>query len=306
MIKKIAIVLLMSLLVILPTGAKAYSSEIATTTPYYAHPISGLVEDAGNDPGIGQGMIETVLQSQALVEEVDGKLFLTVRYSLAENISNETFAVQNRGEKDFYLVDYQLIKSDAETRDYRFEIPSKSAIIRSSFFVTAMGRDIVFYFDIKNFVPGNTDFKTFEDNNLVQENNSIQTNNLEYSEEEISSADNTVNVVTSDNKNQDRLVEVKEKTEIDKGKLGYSHGLLMKDSEELKELLGEKTQEAEIVEEEDGEVEYGFFTKLILANLFGLFVFLTFVLIITTLITSFYLKYLKLQNQRMLESYDEE
>ena len=56
----------------------AYSQEIAKTTPYYSHPVTGVIEDPGNNPGIGQGMTENVVSPQALVETTDdGRIFLS-------------------------------------------------------------------------------------------------------------------------------------------------------------------------------------------------------------------------------------
>ena len=43
----------------------AYGSEVGRATPYYSHPITGIIEDAGNNPEIGQGMTENVLHKQA-------------------------------------------------------------------------------------------------------------------------------------------------------------------------------------------------------------------------------------------------
>ena len=144
----------------------AYTQEIAKTTPYYSHPVSGVIEDPGNNPGIGQGMTENVVSPQALVETTDdGRIFLTVRYNLANYIKNETFAVQNYGDQDFYSVSAEITGQTEETRDYRFEIPSKNIVVRATFFVGPMVRDVIFYYTISDFVEGNTDFASLENVN---------------------------------------------------------------------------------------------------------------------------------------------
>ena len=141
----------------------AYSQEIAKATPYYIHPVTGVIEDPGNNPGIGQGMTENVVSPQALVETTDdGRIFLSVRYNLANYIKNETFAVQNYGDNSFYSVPAEVTGKTAETRDYRFEIPSKNVIVRATFFVGPMGRDVIFYYTISDLVKGNTDFATLQ------------------------------------------------------------------------------------------------------------------------------------------------
>lgn len=160
---KKTILILSLVLVLLPGQALAYSQEIGQATGYYTHPISGVIEDPGNNPGIGQGMVENVVGPQVLVETLDdGRIFVTVRYSLAEYLSNETFAVQNRGEADFYTTGYDITGSTAETRDYRIQVPSKDAIVRATFFVGPMGREVIFYWDFNNLTPGNTDFASLE------------------------------------------------------------------------------------------------------------------------------------------------
>ena len=156
----------------------AYSQEIAKTTPYYSHPVTGVIEDPGNNPGIGQGMTENVVSPQALVETTDdGRIFLSVRYNLANYIKNETFAVQNYGDNSFYSVPAEITGKTAETRDYRFEIPSKNVIVRATFFVGPMGRDVIFYYTISDLVKGNTDFAT------LQNASSRRTNKQEVAKE---------------------------------------------------------------------------------------------------------------------------
>ena len=96
----------------------AYRQETAKTTPYYSHPVTGVIEDPGNNPGIGQGMTENVLSPQALVEITDdGRIFLSVRFNLANYIKNESFAVQNYGDENFYSVKAEVTNQTSETRD---------------------------------------------------------------------------------------------------------------------------------------------------------------------------------------------
>lgn len=214
----------------------AYSSEIARATPHYSHPITGDIEDSGNNPGIGQGMTENVLSPQALFETTDdGRYFLSVRYNMANYIKNESFAVQIRGEKDFYKVDAEVTAQREETKDYRLEVPSKNIIIRASFFVEPMGRDVIFYYDFSDFVDGNTDFETIYDKGFIEEIDNIFKDNSEIVLKDINS-ENIIEGV------QYKNFEEKVKTNVVNDKLsqknlGYSHGLLTKDSDEIKKLF---------------------------------------------------------------------
>ncbi|WP_455257256.1 heme-binding Shp domain-containing protein [Peptoniphilus asaccharolyticus] len=282
----------------------AYQSEIGKATPYYSHPVTGVIEDAGNNPGIGQGMTENVLHQQAFLEEVDGVYFLTVRFNLASYIKNETFAVQNRGDSDFYSTAAEIVKSSADSKDYRFEVPSKNVIVRASFFVEPMGRDIVFYFDVSNFTKGNTDFVPMEETDFSQDENILETET--HGESEIGSIQNNSSIENQQvvaapkgEKIETKAVDSKLSSEG----LGYSHGLLMKDSTELKKIIGAENKSD--VEENKEKKPMGFITKAFIYTLLGIIALSTVVLISAAAISTVYLRKLKLDNDRMVEE-DEE
>lgn len=268
----------------------AYSQEIAKTTPYYIHPVTGVIEDPGNNPGIGQGMTENVVCPQALVETTDdGRIFLSVRYNLANYIKNETFAVQNYGDNSFYSVPAEVTGKTAETRDYRFEIPSKNVIVRATFFVGPMGRDVIFYYTISDLVKGNTDFAS------LQNSSSRYTNKQEVAAAEAPQAQvnipktntnnnipNLSNLKPLDNDEQvgevlqasDQGEEIEQKpvnSKFSAGDLGYDHGLLTKDSPIIKKLYYSDDQD----EKETSKTKLGKVTLAFIYGLIGLFVILT-------------------------------
>lgn len=269
----------------------AYSQEIAKTTPYYSHPVTGVIEDPGNNPGIGQGMTENVVSPQALVETTDdGRIFLSVRYNLANYIKNETFAVQNYGDNSFYSVPAEITGKTAETRDYRFEIPSKNVIVRATFFVGPMGRDVIFYYTISDLVKGNTDFAT------LQNASSRRTNKQEVAKEAPqgqaqanipktntnNNMPNLSNLKPLDNDeqvgevlqapNQGEVIEQKPvNSKFSAGDLGYDHGLLTKDSPIIKKLFYSDEQD----EKETPKTKLGKITLAFIYGLIGLFVILT-------------------------------
>ncbi|KGF11349.1 ABC transporter [Tissierellia bacterium S5-A11] len=231
--------------------ALAYTQEIFKATPYYIHPVTGVIEDPGNNPGIGQGMTENVVHPQALVETTDdGRIFLSVRYNLANYIKNETFAVQKRGDASFYSVPAQVTASTETTKDYRIEIPSKDVIVRGSFFVGPMGRDVIFYYDIANPTPGNTDFKTLSGGStssssrapIQNQNQASQAQILNQTSTAISentagptnlpSAGQIIPAAQPGKKVEQKVVNSK----FSAGDLGYKHGLLTKDDPQIKKL----------------------------------------------------------------------
>ena len=282
----------------------AYSQEIAKTTPYYIHPVTGVIEDPGNNPGIGQGMTENVVCPQALVETTDdGRIFLSVRYNLANYIKNETFAVQNYGDNSFYSVPAEVTGKTEETRDYRFEIPSKNVIVRATFFVGPMGRDVIFYYTISDLVNGNTDFAT------LQNSSSRNTNKQEVAAEAPQAQVNIPKTNTKNNtpnlsnlkplendeqdgevlqaSNQGEKIEQKPvNSKFSAGDLGYDHGLLTKDSPIIKKLYYSDDQD----EKETSKTKLGKITLAFIYGLIGLFVILTGGFVILALLSYNYKK----------------
>lgn len=160
-----ALVIMAGALAAFQETAKAATYGIYTVTamPYYAHPVTGEMEDSGQNPGIGQGMTESVLDEQALLEvDEDGNHFVTVRFFLMDNIEDVGLSVQEDAESEFVDVASTVMKEDMEeaTSDLRFAVPDENAIVRASFYVVPMGRDVVFYITFSDPVSGSGDFVT--------------------------------------------------------------------------------------------------------------------------------------------------
>jgi hypothetical protein len=149
----------------------AYAAETAsetgaytiTATPFYAHPVTGVMEDSGQNPGIGQGMTESVLAQSALLEVYDnGARYVTVRFSLMDNIKDISMSVQKDADSEFEDATFTITKEDmdAGTADLRFAVPDENAIARATMFVEPMGRDVIFFMNFADPVPGAGDFVT--------------------------------------------------------------------------------------------------------------------------------------------------
>lgn len=280
--KKILAVSLLCFLLFTPLFAD--SVESASAHAHYEHPVTGMIEDAGNNPGIGQGMTQNILHEKALFEEVDGKLYLTVRYHLIENIDQVTFAVQQRGEDKFYKRDYVVSAESAETRDYRIEVPSKDIVVRSGLFVIPMGREVIFYSDFSDFAAGNTDFK------LLGEGGA-----------------SSVAGSQGASATEGEVVETKAVNDlIQSGELGYEHGLLMRDSEQIQAILKkgspdpihpeERVKQAEataIGRQRAGSGEWGFVTKTLFQGFILFLVLLTFFLMVAAIVLYILAKHMR-------------
>ncbi len=282
--KRLISFVLLSFVILMPLYA--YSGESAKTHAHYAHPETGVIEDPGNNAGIGQGMCENVLHSMAFFEEVDGQLYVCVRYNLANQIKNVTFAVQNRGDENFLSRNYEMLNENIESeqkasRDYRFKVPSRDVIVRSTFFVEPMGRDIVFYYDFSDFVDGNTDFIPLGAGGRMQ------------------------NVISSGDANgEDQTIEVKAVNNLlSAGELGYDHGLLMKNSPQIKSIYGEEAMKA--IAEDKGNSEnlnsvssdeWGEVSKAMLNGFIFFIILVVFFLLAASLIMFYWSKHVKQLN----------
>lgn len=262
----------------------AYTIESATAHGHYIHPVSGVIEDPGNNPGIGQGMVENVVHSQALFEEVGGQLYACVRFNLANYISDVSFAVQVSGQDDFYAADYQVVKTTAETADYRFIVPSRESIVRASCFVEPMGRSVIFYINFSDFVAGNSDFYALGEGGKMQ---NVIKSNIADSETKINTQ--SVNDLMS------------------AGQLGYEHGLLTNKSPQIRAILGDviKPNSTEVEQlSNTSNSQWGAMTQALFNGVVLLFVLITFFCAVMATALGGLYHYLKLRNQ--LEAYHED
>ena len=145
------------------TAMSAYAADngiyVATATPHYRNPQTGVIEDSGGDGSavLGQSMTESATYRQALVEvDSSGNTFVTIRLQLMDNIRNPQFQV------DGTPVSATLMQEDYtnNTADYRMRVNSENSVIRCSMNVIAMGRNVIFYITVSNLSEGSADFIT--------------------------------------------------------------------------------------------------------------------------------------------------
>lgn len=154
-----------------------YTSSI---TRCYRHPVTGNIEDSGGESGYatGQGMVEGCVGSSGLLEVTDtGEYYLTFRMSLMDYTTDHSFLVQNVGDSGWKEMALGQTGSGTDssgtTADVCVQVPSENCIVRISMYVTAMGRNVVFYIYPSNYQQGNqTSFKA----TMVTESTSASTN----------------------------------------------------------------------------------------------------------------------------------
>ncbi len=288
------IILTLALLLFFVPNVLAYSIETATASAHYEHPVLKIIEDKGNNIGIGQGMCDNVVHPQALFEEVDGELYLGFRFNLADNIETVNFAVQKAGDESFVGVDHELVSSTDTSRDYRIKVPSKDVIVRAEAFITAMGRAVIFYMDFSDFVEGNTDFIALGEGGKSA---------LEQSYENGTSLS----------------IDAVDKSMSSVG-LGYEHGLLMRGCKKLealesfsgghKAMLGDDEEAALVSNDETAPnktTSLGARSRAVLNGLVFMLVLLVFFFLASSFVLYFVSKHLKEMNEGREEAlYDED
>jgi hypothetical protein len=143
------------------TVPQAAGTYIVTATPTYAHPLTGTIEDKGQNAAIGQGMTESLLDTTALLEAYEnGESYVTIRCNLMDNVSRVQLAYQLDGDSEFVAASHRVMQTseDGTSADLRFALPSSAALVKASMFVTPMGRDIVFFMTFTDPVLGSADF----------------------------------------------------------------------------------------------------------------------------------------------------
>ena len=132
---------------------------IATASPHYKHPVTGVIEDSGGEGSavLGQSMTESALYNKALAEvDNKGMTYITVRLKLMDNIENPEFEVDGKS------VSASLMQEDytENTADYRMKVPSEKSIIKCSMYVVPMGRQVKFFITVSDLTSGSGDFIT--------------------------------------------------------------------------------------------------------------------------------------------------
>lgn len=174
-LKKISRYLALAACIVLWMGAAAVSERAVPVyaesgTVYscsinrsYSHPVSGVIEDSGGESSYatGQGMVEGAVYADGMMEVTDsGGYYLTIRMSLMDYTSNQTFAVQNVGDSGWSSTGTAVTAtgsdSNGTTADVCIQVPSENCIVRIGMYVSPMGRDVIFYVYPSNYSQGNS------------------------------------------------------------------------------------------------------------------------------------------------------
>lgn len=282
---------LLVLLLFVPGIGFAEGPCIVEMHAAYSHPVTGAIEDAGKNEGIGQGMAEGVLDPQALYEEVGGKRLLTIRLHMMDNVSKVSIAAEKRGSGGFSNVSYDSPQGGGEWKDFRFQLPAKDCVIRLSLFIDAMGREVVFYGDMGNMTSGNTDFVLSQEPAAPQKPPSEQSPAAKSAVSGKAKVDgqapaaSPVSTPASGSSSAKSPSANSDKEAVTHGggsglgdtesDIGYEHGLLTEDSPEIKSLEGGATDEGDKTETPKKKAPWGPVTRIVFASMMAVLVFVT-------------------------------
>ena len=153
----------LSLVLMLSVPFRSFAMEdgayTVSRTTSYANPETGETVDGGTNIALGDSMCESLVDEKILVEQSNGKTYVTLGLGLMSNVSNVAFQIQgNDGE--YRDVEYTQTGScermDDVCNHYRFEVDSAENLISPIVFVDPMGRDVQFFvkLDMDTAEPG--------------------------------------------------------------------------------------------------------------------------------------------------------
>ena len=147
-ILQINIILMMLFMFISPVSALNDGAYLVSRSTSYTNPLTGKTEDGGENIALGESMVSNIVESQLLVEQTNGKYYITVGLGLASNVSNVRFkAMTSSGSMN--SVSATKTGSSSANGDtvnhYRLQVSSLDLYISPIMYVTPMGRDVQFF-----------------------------------------------------------------------------------------------------------------------------------------------------------------
>ncbi len=155
-------VVIAAVLSFVPTFAYALAdgTYTCTITTHYAHPQTGVIEDAGGESSkkMGQSMTEGAVDKVGLFEQTNNGSYVTLRFLLMDAVSDVSFFI------DGNAVSHEVTQENTSpsgnvVADLRLKVPSDSSIIKCKMYVEPMDRYVVFFITMSDFKQGQGDFK---------------------------------------------------------------------------------------------------------------------------------------------------
>lgn len=184
-LKQIFMYTAFALIAILNISIVSYAAQLpcesATVSGHYRHPVTNKIEDSGGESSeaLGQSMVGNVVDSTALIEQTpNNDYLLSLRFKMMDSISDIILSTQKYGDSQWQDAAFETTDSTSDTVDLKISIEDKSTIIRAECFVEPMGRSVVFFITLDNFVNGNTaNFLQTDESEVPSVSNTNTSNN---------------------------------------------------------------------------------------------------------------------------------
>lgn len=159
----VTVLLLAAFLLLLPAHALEDGAYTVGRTTSYVNPDTGETVDGGTNIALGDSMCASIVEETALVEQSNGKTYVTLGLGLMSNISEVRIQLMDA---DGNFRDAELTQTGSCERDgdtcnhYRFEMTGNDKYISPIIYVTPMGRDVQFFvtLDLDSAQPGTGNF----------------------------------------------------------------------------------------------------------------------------------------------------
>lgn len=144
----LGIVLLLMGALFAPVGVAGAAEEQALQAiPSYVNPLTGVIEDQGNNPGLGQGMVENLIMKTptTLLIDAEGTTFITFRVGLVAESQDFMIELLDANGTVEKAVPFNIVaeQPDENTQDLQISVPSVDSILRVSLVSIPMGREVV-------------------------------------------------------------------------------------------------------------------------------------------------------------------
>ena len=147
-ILQINILLMMLFMFMTPIHALSDGAYLVSRSTSYTNPLTGQTEDGGENIALGESMVSNIVESQLLIEQTNGKYYITVGLGLASNVSNIRFKVMNSSGSMSSVSATKTGSSSANgdtVNHYRLQVSSLDLYISPIMYVSPMGRDVQFF-----------------------------------------------------------------------------------------------------------------------------------------------------------------
>lgn len=138
----------------LPVSAFAMEdgAYLVTRNTSYVNPQTGQTADGGTNIALGESMCASMIENQALVEQSDGKTYVTLGIGMMSNITSVRIQVQSgSGYREVPITLTGSCQRDGDTcNHYRFEVSSIDNYISPIVYVEPMGREVQFFVSLNS------------------------------------------------------------------------------------------------------------------------------------------------------------